>query len=40
MIDAAGIERAGAAYDPVNLITFFKEEFGQVGTVLACNAGD
>ena len=35
-----GIERAGAALDAVHNVTFFKQEFGKVGAVLAGVAGD
>ena len=40
MINAIGVEGAGAADDSVDLITFAEQEFGQIGAVLSCDAGD
>ena len=40
VVYALGVERAGAAFDAVHDIAFFKQEFGKVGTVLAGDAGD
>ena len=40
MIDAAGVERAAAADDPVNNIAFSQQQFGQIRAVLAGDAGD
>src|ERR1035437_4292082 len=39
-IDAARVERAGAALEAVHLVALFQEKFGQVGSVLAGDAGD
>lgn len=38
MIDTIGIKKRGAATNTVNLVTFAKQEFCQIGTILACNA--
>jgi hypothetical protein len=43
MVNALGVEGTGAALDAVNDIAFFKQKFGEVGTVLtgdASNEGD
>ena len=40
MVDALGVEERGAPLDPVDDIALFDQEFGQVGTVLAGDAGD
>jgi hypothetical protein len=40
VVDAAGVEAGGAADDAMNLIAFFQQQFGQIGTVLAGDAGD
>src|SRR5208337_1603985 len=40
MVDARGIERGGAALDPVDFVVLLEQEFGQVGSVLAGDAGD
>lgn len=40
VINALGVERAGAAFDAVHLIAFFKQQFGQVGAILAGDASD
>ena len=39
VIDTVG-EQAGTALDAVHLVAFVQEEFGQVGAVLAGDAGD
>ena len=40
LLDAAGIEGGGAADEPVHLVALLEEEFGEVGAVLAGDAGD
>jgi hypothetical protein len=40
MFDAVGVEGRGAADDAVNVVTFIQKQFGQVGTILAGDAGD
>jgi hypothetical protein len=40
VVDALGVEQAGAALDAVHDVAFFKQEFGQVAAVLAGDAGD
>jgi len=40
VVDTIGIEQAGAAFDAVDFVTFIKQEFGEVGTVLSGNASD
>ena len=40
MVNSVGIERRGASLDAVNLVSFAKQEFCQVGPVLTGNAGD
>jgi hypothetical protein len=40
VVDAVGVEQGSPALDAVDFIAFFKEEFGQVGAVLAGAAGD
>jgi hypothetical protein len=40
VIDAAGVEAAGPPLDAVHRIALFQQELGQVGTVLAGDAGD
>jgi hypothetical protein len=40
MIDPLGVEGGGAALDAVDLIALLQQEFSQVGTVLAGDAGD
>ena len=40
VVDALGVEQAGAALDAVHDVAFFKQELGQVGAVLAGDAGD
>ena len=40
VIDAVGVERAAAADDAVDLVALVEQKFGQVGAVLAGDAGD
>jgi hypothetical protein len=40
MIDTIGVERRGPAFQAVDFIPFGKEQFGQVGAVLAGDAGN
>ena len=40
VVDALGVERAGAALDAVDDVAFFQQKFGQVGAVLPGDAGD
>ncbi len=40
VVDAAGVEGGGAADDPVDLVAFGEQQLGEVGTVLAGDAGD
>ena len=40
MVDAIGIEKAGAALDPVDDVAFFQQEFSKIGAILAGDAGD
>ena len=40
MIDAVRVERAGAADQPVNLVTLAQQKLGQVRSVLSGDAGD
>ena len=40
MVDAAGIERRCAAYNPMHLVAFIEEELRKIRTILACNACD
>jgi len=40
VIDAFGVEGGGAANDTVDFVSFFKEEFSEVGSVLAGDAGN
>eukprot|EP01022_Parablepharisma_sp_SALTPOND_P036279 TRINITY_DN9838_c0_g1_i1.p1 TRINITY_DN9838_c0_g1~~TRINITY_DN9838_c0_g1_i1.p1 ORF type:complete len:1069 (-),score=237.17 TRINITY_DN9838_c0_g1_i1:780-3986(-) len=40
VVDPIGVEQAGAALDPVDDIAFVEQQFCQVGTVLAGDAGD
>ena len=40
MLDAAGVEGGGTADDAMDLIPLVQQEFGEVGAVLACDAGD
>src|SRR5262249_34391382 len=38
--DTAAVERGRAANDAVNLVAFFEEKLGQIGAILARDAGD
>ena len=40
VIDPLGVEERGAAFDAVDLVAFFEQELGEVGTVLSGDAGD
>lgn len=40
VFDAIGVEGAGSADDAVNKISFGEQEFGQIGTILASDAGN
>ena len=40
MVDAVGVEQAGAPLEAVHFVAFFQQEFGKVGAVLAGDAGD
>ena len=40
VIDALGIEARCPAFDAVDLVALFQEEFGEVGAVLAGDAGN
>ena len=40
VVDATGVEGGGAADHAVDLIAFCQQQFRQVGTVLAGDAGD
>ncbi len=40
MVDAVGVEEGGAALDAVDDIALLQQELGQIGAVLAGNAGD
>ena len=40
VVDAAGVEGAGAADDAVDFVAFGEQELGQIGAVLAGDAGD
>ena len=40
VIDAVGVEQGGPAFDAVDFIAFFQQEFGKIGAVLAGDAGD
>ncbi len=40
MVDAVGVEKAGAALDAVDDVAFVEEEFGEVGAVLTGDASD
>ena len=40
VVDSFGIERGGAAFDPVDFVALFKQEFGKVRAVLSCDSGD
>ena len=40
VVDAVGVEQAGAALDAMHDVAFLQQERGQVGAVLAGDAGD
>ena len=40
VVDAVGVEQRGTAFDAVDDITFFEQEFGEIGAVLAGDTGD
>ena len=40
MVDAVGVEEAGAALEAMHGVAFLEQEFGEVGTILASDAGD
>jgi hypothetical protein len=40
MVDAVGVEERGAALDAVHLVALVEQELGEVGAVLAGDAGD
>ena len=40
VVDAPGVERRRAANDPVHLVALVEQELGEVGAVLAGDAGD
>jgi hypothetical protein len=40
VIDAVGVKQAGAALDAVDGVALVQQEFGEVGAVLAGDAGD
>jgi hypothetical protein len=40
VIDAAGVEAAGPPLDAVHRIALLQQQLGQIGAVLAGNAGD
>jgi hypothetical protein len=40
MIHPLGVEQRCPAFDAVDFVTFFQQEFGQVRTVLTSDAGD
>ena len=40
MVDAVGVEQAGAALDAVHHVALLEQELGQVGAVLPGDAGD
>ena len=40
VVHPLGVEGAGPALDAVGDVAFFKQEFSQVGAVLAGDAGD
>ena len=40
VVDAVGVEQAGAALDAVDDVALIEKEFGEVGAVLAGDAGD
>src|SRR6476661_7801228 len=40
VVDTVGVEQRGAALDAVHVVTLFEQKLGEVGTVLAGDAGD
>ena len=40
VVDAVGVEQRGAALDAVNLVALLEQELGEIGAVLAGDAGD
>jgi hypothetical protein len=40
VVDAVGVEQAGAAFDAMHLVALFEQELRQIGTVLAGHARD
>ena len=40
VIDAVGVEERGAALDAVHLVALVEQELGEIGAVLAGDAGD
>jgi len=40
VVDAAGVEGAGAADDAVDLVAFFEQQLGEVGAILSGDAGN
>ena len=40
VVDAVGVEQRRAALDAVHLVALAHQQFGEVGAVLPCNAGD
>ena len=40
VVDAIRVECARAADDAMDLVTFAKQEIGEIGSVLPCDAGD
>jgi hypothetical protein len=40
MVDAVGVEQRGAALDAVHVVALVEQELGEVGAVLAGDAGD
>ncbi len=40
VVDAVGVEQAGASLDAVHVVALVEQQFGQVGAVLSGHAGD
>ncbi len=40
MVDSVGVKKAGASFNAVHGVALVKQELGQVGAVLAGNAGN
>ena len=40
VVDAVGVEQRGAAFDAMHFVAFAQQEFGEIGAVLAGDAGD